>query len=70
VPQDDGWDVAERETLLARIAERRPFLDFAFHRTRPDGSRQEFRVSGEPMFDQSCRFVGYRGVGMEVTSGR
>jgi PAS domain S-box-containing protein len=69
-PVEDGWDAAERQALHANIAARRPFLDFAFHRTHPDGSRQQFRVSGEPMFDQGCRFVGYRGIGVEVTTGR
>jgi len=24
-------------------------------------------VSGEPMFNESCRFTGYRGIGVEVT---
>jgi PAS domain S-box-containing protein len=69
-PVDDGWDAAERQALHTNIAARRPFLDFAFHRTHPDGSRQQFRVSGEPMFDQGCRFVGYRGIGVEVMTGR
>jgi PAS domain S-box-containing protein len=68
-PAADGWDAAERETLRASIAARKPFLDFVFHRTRPDGSRQQFRVSGEPMFDHTCRFIGYRGIGVEVTAG-
>lgn len=67
---DDGWNLAERRTLQARIAARQPFLDFTFHRVNPDGSRQQFRVSGEPMFDQSCRFQGYRGVGIEEMPGR
>ena len=67
---DDGWNVAERQVLQARIAARQPFLDFTFHRVNPDGSQQQFRVSGEPMFDQACRFLGYRGVGIEVLSGR
>ena len=69
-PADDGWDAAERQALHASIAARRPFLDFAFHRRNSDGSRQQYRVSGEPMFDQGCRFVGYRGIGVEVTAGR
>ena len=67
---DEGWDLAERQSLQANIAARRPFLDFLFHRVNSDGSRQQFRVSGQPMFDQACRFVGYRGIGVEVTSGR
>ena len=63
-----GWDNAERAALQARIEDRQPFLDFLFHRTRDDGSRQQFRVSGEPMFNQACRFLGYRGIGVELTS--
>ncbi|WP_298828023.1 response regulator [uncultured Piscinibacter sp.] len=66
---DDGWDPAQRQDLLARIADRQPFLDFLFQRTRADGSRQQFRVSGQPMLDQYCRFIGYRGVGVEVMPG-
>ena len=63
-----GWNEAERMALKARIAARQPFLDFAFSRVNADGSQQQFRVSGEPMFDQSCRFTGYRGIGVEVTA--
>jgi CheY-like chemotaxis protein len=65
-----GWDPAERQTLRGYINERRPFLDFGFHRTMADGSRRNFRVSGEPVFDNACRFKGYRGIGVEVTVGR
>jgi CheY-like chemotaxis protein len=61
-----GWNEAERTLLLAKIADRQPFLDFAFSRVNADGSRQQFRVSGEPMFNESCRFTGYRGIGVEV----
>lgn len=63
-----GWNDAERERLQATIAARQPFLDFLFHRVNADGSQQQFRVSGEPMFNQSCRFLGYRGIGVEVTA--
>ena len=66
---DDGWDLAERQVLQANILARRPFIDLLFHRQHPDGSRQQFRVSGQPMFDQACRFQGYRGIGVEVTAG-
>jgi PAS domain S-box-containing protein len=62
-----GWNEAERTALLARIAERQPFIDFALSRVNADGSGQQFRVSGEPMFNRSCRFVGYRGIGVETT---
>ena len=65
--QATGWNQAEREALQAKIAARQPFLDFVFHRTNADGSQQQFRVSGEPMFNQSSRFVGYRGIGVKLT---
>ena len=63
-----GWNEAERELLRATIADRQPFLDFLFSRVNADGSQQQFRVSGEPMFTQSCRFIGYRGIGVELTA--
>ena len=61
-----GWIEAEREALHAKITARQPFLDFAFTRVGADGARRHFRVSGEPMFDPSCRYTGYRGIGVEV----
>jgi PAS domain S-box-containing protein len=61
-----GWNERERALLRESISERRPFLDFVFHRVNSDGSRQQFRVSGEPMFNQSSRFLGYRGIGVEI----
>ena len=64
----DGWDVAERATLEANIAERKPFLDFVYRRTAANGRVQYLQVSGEPMFDEASRFVGYRGVGRDVTA--
>ena len=63
-----GWNELERERLRATIAAREPFIDFLFHRRSADGREQQFRVSGEPMFDGSCRFIGYRGIGVEVTN--
>ncbi len=64
-----GWDEEQRRVLQATIAARQPFLDFRLSRVHPDGSRQQFRVSGEPMFTQACRFIGYRGIGVEVFAG-
>lgn len=65
--QVSGWNEAERDKLRATIAQRQPFLDFVFHRVAPDGSQQTFQVSGEPMFNSASRFVGYRGIGIELT---
>ena len=66
--QGAGWNEAEREILKAKMALRQPFLDFVYSRINPDGSHKYFQVSGEPMFDLSGRFTGYRGIGMEVTA--
>lgn len=67
-PPVAGWNEAERETLQAAIAARQPFLDFVFSRINADGSQQKFLVSGEPMFNRSSRFVGYRGIGVELAA--
>jgi PAS domain S-box-containing protein len=60
-----GWNKKERMELQAKIEARQPFLDFILNRVNADGSEQQFQVSGEPMFNQSCRFLGYRGIGQE-----
>ena len=67
--QGPGWNEAERLALQASIATREPFLDFVFNRVNSDGSIQKFHVSGEPIFNRSSRFVGYRGIGVEVNMG-
>jgi hypothetical protein len=61
-----GWIEADQEALRAKIAKREPFLDFVIGRVLPDGSQRKYRVSGEPMLDAGCRFIGYRGVGLEL----
>jgi len=65
-----GWNEEQRQRLQATIAARQPFIDFVFSRVDTDGREQRFQVSGEPMFNQSCRFVGYRGIGIELGAGK
>jgi PAS domain S-box-containing protein len=65
--QGGNWNEAERDILEANLAARRPFLDFVYSRTNSDGSLQYLMVSGEPMFESSGRFTGYRGIGKDVT---
>ena len=62
-----GWNEAQRSALQQLISDRKPFIDFVFSRSGGDGTEQHFRVSGEPIFDPSCRYIGYRGVGVEFT---
>lgn len=60
-----GWDEEERKELQDIISARKPFIDFSFSRTLSSGARKFYRVSGAPIFDQSSRFIGYRGIGVE-----
>jgi diguanylate cyclase (GGDEF)-like protein/PAS domain S-box-containing protein len=57
-----GWE-AHRELL----GEHRAFRDAIMYRTLPGGVRRYISVSGEPIHDESKVFVGYRGVGRDVT---
>ena len=66
--QTHRWNEAERAQLEANIAARRPFLDFVYSRINADGSVQYFQVSGEPIFNRSGSYSGYRGIGMDVTA--
>jgi PAS domain S-box-containing protein len=47
---------------------RRSFRDFAFRTVRDDGSTTYIATSGKPIFDNSGRFLGYRGVSSDVTA--
>jgi hypothetical protein len=58
----------ERAAIQEKIAAREPFLDQLFHHINADGTQRQFRVSGEPMFNRSCRLIGYRGIGVEIFS--
>ncbi len=60
----EAWD-AHRADLEAH----RPFRNFVMHRPGRDGRRSQWvSISGEPRFDAAGRFVGYWGVGRNITS--
>ena len=65
-----GWNPEQRAALRAKIDARQPFLDFVFSRVTEDGSRLQYQVSGEPMFNGACRFIGYRGIGVQLSAGK
>jgi PAS domain S-box-containing protein len=69
VRDDHGanWIESERSLLEANLAAKIPFLDFVYSRINADGTQQYLMVSGEPMFDSTGRFTGYRGIGKDVT---
>jgi PAS domain S-box-containing protein len=62
-----SWNATERAALDAHIAARRPFIDLVYSRRSADGATQYLQVSGEPMFDSASRFIGYRGIGMDIS---
>jgi len=61
-PDAEAWR-KHRETLDAHL----PFRDFELARPTPDGGKRYVSVSGLPVFDHAGRFVGYRGVGRDIT---
>jgi len=61
-PDEEAWR-DHRATLAAH----RPFRDFELARPTAGGGKRYVSVSGMPMFDDTGRFVGYRGVGRHIT---
>jgi diguanylate cyclase (GGDEF)-like protein len=53
---------------IALLDARQPFRDLGLCRLDESGNNLWVSVSGEPMFDQSGAFKGYRGVGKDITS--
>lgn len=63
LPDDAGWQ-AHRETLEAR----REFRDFETARVGDDGLVHYYSIDGEPVYGERGEFLGYRGVGREITA--
>jgi diguanylate cyclase (GGDEF)-like protein/PAS domain S-box-containing protein len=63
VPADDPVWAAHQAVLESH----QPFHDFETQRVAPDGSVYWHTVSGTPMFDGQGGFLGYCGVGRDVT---
>src|SRR6516162_1650724 len=61
-PDEESWR-KHRETLDAHL----PFRDFEHARPTPEGGKRYVSVSGLPVFDETGRFIGYRGVGRHIT---
>lgn len=64
----DVRDSANWGELLETIEARKPFRDFIYRAPiRPNQPVHWLRMSGTPVFDPAGKFVGYRGVGSDVT---
>lgn len=61
-PDQTGWD-------LHRIVlnEHLPFRQFEVGRCRANGAVHHLSISGDPVFDASGKFLGYRGIGSDIT---
>ena len=61
-PPEGGWD-AHRASLEAHET----FYDVIFRRKNRDDGHSYSAISGEPLFDPDGRFIGYHGIGRDVT---
>ena len=56
------------EQLRRTVMERRAFRGIHYSRRLAEGGTQHMRISGKPLFDPAGTFLGYRGVGSDVTA--
>ena len=69
------WDLpalnlteADWERHRAQLERHEPFRDFEMQRKAEDGTEAWLSISGEPVYDADGHFVGYRGVGRDITA--
>jgi PAS domain S-box-containing protein len=58
---------AQWEQHRALLQQHQEFRDFEIQRGNPDGSTYWISVSGTPIFDSLGQFIGYRGVGKDIS---
>ncbi len=51
----------------AAVAARRPFRELTYVYSHPDGAPRWFEISGRPCFSADGAFLGYRGIGSDVS---
>ncbi|NNE84121.1 MAG: PAS domain S-box protein [Alphaproteobacteria bacterium] len=64
---DENYDHIGWAKHLATLHARRPFRNFEYESTGPDGVTRWLRTSGIPIYDDDGTFIGYRGSGCEIT---
>jgi PAS domain S-box-containing protein len=70
---DIAANAADREFWQPHIDDllaRRPFRDLVYPYSHSDGRVRWFKISGQPQFGADGIFLGYRGVGSDITAGR
>ena len=63
-----GMDAQTMDAFRADLESHQPFADLLVHRPGLDGQPHWYAVSGRPRFDGRRRFMGYWGVGRDVTA--
>ena len=61
--------LVEHFERLQQLDAQLPFFDFMISRSDA-GERRVHRITGKPRYDPSGRFLGYRGVGQDITEKR
>jgi diguanylate cyclase (GGDEF)-like protein/PAS domain S-box-containing protein len=64
IVQDDPSVLAQH---FDDLEARREFKDFTYRLRGPDGELVTFQIAGKPRFDESGTFLGYRGIGRDIT---
>lgn len=65
---DTSLDPESWEYFLKRLDEHATFRDFVYPQDAQDGTRRWVRISGNPIFDAAGDFLGYRGIGTDITA--
>ncbi|HEX7953922.1 MAG TPA: PAS domain S-box protein, partial [Burkholderiales bacterium] len=65
-----GLSEQDWEAHRSLLRSRQPFHDLEFAVVRPDGEARWMQISGEPVFDDQHVFIGYRGIGRDITERR
>jgi len=66
----EGRDSAQWAAHRREVEAHQPFRDFLLVRRGEDGRLRYALTSGEPVFDDQRRFVGFRGVGRDITAAK
>jgi len=63
----DDIDDAVWSDHIDRLNAHTPFYDFRFKRLGPDNTTRWISSTGEPFYDPSGMFLGFRGIGRDIT---
>jgi PAS domain S-box-containing protein len=64
---DPSTDDAELAVHMENLRARRPIRSYVYGIETPSG-RRYVKIDGDPVFDSSGKFLGYRGIGTQITA--